>query len=62
MTAVHIIVGGALGLMVAAVAGVLYTISVGGIEQGVGDVREYVVSGMLLAGIVIGCIVGWWLA
>lgn len=62
MTAAHIIVGGIVGFLIAAVVGVIYTVRVGGIEQGQGDLHEYVVSGMLLVGIVTGCVIGWWLA
>lgn len=62
MTAVSIIVGGIVGFLVAAAVGVFYTVQMGGIEKGTGDPHEYVVSGMLLVGIVTGCVVGWWLA
>ena len=57
MTAVHIIVGGAIGLCAAAIVGVIYTVSVGGIEEG--DPREYVVSSILFAGMFIGLVAGW---
>ncbi len=57
MTAVHIIVGGALGLFAAAVVGVVYTVAVGGIEDG--DPREYVVSVILFIGMFIGMVAGW---
>ena len=59
MTAVHIIVGGTLGLFVAAIVGVVYTVAVGGIEKGEGDPREYVVSAILFAGMFIGLVAGW---
>jgi len=62
VTAVYIVAGGAIGFLLAVVAGVVYTVAVGGIEQGQGDPREYVVSGMLVVGIVAGCVIGWWLA
>lgn len=61
MTAVHIIVGGIVGFLLAAIAGVFFTIWSGGIEQGQGDPREYVVSAMLAIGLIAGCVVGWWL-
>lgn len=57
MTFVHIIVGGTLGLFVAAIVGVVYTVAVGGIEKG--DPREYVVSAILFAGMFIGLVAGW---
>lgn len=57
MTAVHIIVGGTIGLLIAGVVGVFYTIAVGGIEED--DPRQYVVTAILAAGIVIGMVAGW---
>lgn len=62
---VLIIVGGAaLGLLLAMIAGVVYTIAVGGIEED--DPRQYVVLVMLmigiLAGLVAGSLIAWLIA
>lgn len=54
-----VLVGGAIGIVLAMPIGFVFTVASGGIEKG--DPREYVVAGMLVAGMIIGLTVAWWL-
>jgi hypothetical protein len=58
-TPLIIIGAGVLGVLCAMVVGFVYTVSVGGIQTG--DPRENVVAGILVAGMIIGLLIGWWL-
>jgi hypothetical protein len=60
MTAVYIIVGGVLGLLLASVIGVLYVVAVGGVEEG--ERGQYIVVALQMAGIITGMVAGWRLA
>ena len=55
-----VLAAGAIGIILAMPVGFLFTVASGGIEEG--DPREYVVAGILVAGMIIGLVVGWWLS
>lgn len=54
-----VLAAGALGVFCGMVVGFVYTVAVGGIPTG--DPRENVVVGILVVGMIIGLVVGWWL-